>query len=747
MLKKLWLIGVLVLVLSSGGYCFIGGVKSFQVTQTPLLGSSVIKYSHALPVFGPAGPNPRVAASSALAVSYQEFQQKVLPDAFYATLSPSITPYPGITINPQLGSYVWGYQVGGAPASYPGFTVEAQKGAPTQVTYTNNLGTATSFPILQKYLTVDQTIMWANPYGWMGSFTPYTGPQPAVPHLHGGEVRSDSDGGPEAWWTPGAEGYRSSTLPSGTFRGPAYYNNVYNYPNQQEAATIWFHDHAMGETRLNVYAGLAAFWFIRDSFDTGTPGTGLNLPAGPYEVEMALQDRQFDTNGQLFFPDGYPAGAGLNGDPPNPTVHPYWVPEFFGDVIVVNGRSWPYLQVEPRRYRFRLLDGSNARVYEIRLEDLVTPATGPPIYIIGSDGGLLDRPAITSSTPTNRLVIAPGERYDVIIDFSAFTGQILTLMNTANAPFPAGGIVPDPATTAEIMQFQVTLPLAGSDTSFDPAAPGATLRGGGGQPPAIVRLSDGVGGIDPAVMVNKKRQLILREVTGPGGPLEVLVNNTKYTGVREGTANPIPDSNKVGTNWLTEMPQLGSTEEWEIINTTIDAHPIHLHLVQFQVVNRQAFNTGNYAAAYDAAFPGGLAIDGYGPPMNYNSTGTPGNPNYTGFYGGNPDVTPQLTGLITPPLLHETGWKDTVISYPGEVTRIVARWAPQDFPVAGVTAGRNLFSFNPTIGPGYVWHCHIIDHEDNEMMRPYIPTKLANNTFAIDAPEISAINFLLLTDP
>ena len=202
--------------------------------------------------------------------------------------------------------------------------------------------------------------------------------------------------------------------------------------------------------------------------------------------------------------------------------------------------------------------------------------------------------------------MAPGERYDVIIDFAAFTGKTLTIMNSANAPFPGGGILPDPNGTAELMQFQVNLPGSlWTDTSFNPAAVGATLRGGAGQPPAIVRLADGAGGINPAVTVNKKRQLVLREVMGLGGPLEVLVNNTKFNGLREGTVTPIPGSTRVGVNWLTELPQIGSTEVWEIINLTGDAHPIHPHMIQFQLVNRQAYDDVGYTAAYDAAFPGG----------------------------------------------------------------------------------------------------------------------------------------------
>ena len=636
--------------------------------------------------------------------------------------------------------------MGGAPQNYPGVSVVAQKGIATSVTYKNNLGDAYNPPLLQRYITVDQTLNWANPLnvtpGSSLRFSPYSGPQPVVPHLHGGEVRSDSDGGPDEWWTPGGEGYLSGPMAApGGIRGPGFYKNVFNYTNAQEAATIWFHDHALGATRTNVYAGIAAFWIIRDEFDTGIVNTGLKLPAGPQEIEIAIQDRQFDTTGQWLFPDGYPGG--LNLGPPNPDVHPYWNPEFFGDVIVVNGRSWPYLQVEPRRYRFHLLNGSNARVYELRIDDTtLLPATaGPPIWVIGTDGGLLDKPVVTSTGPTDRLIIAPGERYDVIIDFTAFNAKTLTIMNSANAPFPLGGIVPDPNGTAQIMQFQVNLPVSvPTEYSFDPAViPTPTLRGGLGQPPAIVRLADGLGG--PAVPINKKRQLVLREVGGLGGPLEVLVNNTKFNGLRAGTVTPIPGSVRVGTNWLNELPQLGSTEEWEIINLTVDAHPIHLHMIQFQLENRQAYDSANYILlAYDPAFLG-APIDGYGPPLNYNIVNT------DGAIGGNPPVSGYLTGPIQPPLPQEFGWKDTILSYPGEVTRIIARWAPQNVPVNAVTPGQNLFNFNPTFGPGYVWHCHIIDHEDNEMMRPYIPTKKADNTFVKIGGETSAIDFLLLLNP
>ena len=244
--------------------------------------------------------------------------------------------------------------------------------------------------------------------------------------------------------------------------------NIYNYPNRQEATTLWFHDHALGMTRLNVYAGLAAFYLIRDSYDTGVAGTGLNLPAGPYEIELCVQDRQFDTNGQWFFPAGNPAG--LNGMPPNPDIHPFWLPEFFGDAIVVNGKTWPYLDVEPRRYRFRLLNGCNARFLELRLSDPSTNRAGPTFWQIGTDGGLLDSPVALNDPRTpraHRLVLSPAARADLIIDFAGLEGRKFTLLNSAGAPYPSGD-APDPETNGQVMQFRVNLPLHGIDSSFDP---------------------------------------------------------------------------------------------------------------------------------------------------------------------------------------------------------------------------------------------------------------------------------------
>jgi FtsP/CotA-like multicopper oxidase with cupredoxin domain len=666
------------------------------IGSSQLDGKTLPKYVEPLPTF----VGTRVDASGGnLTITMKELSEQILPSA---------NPALGIAGYPQ--TTVWGYEITNGtttyPAHYPAFTIEARRGIPLTVTYFNKLGNQTLYKPVSStapgILPVDQTLHWADPLNTGHTMNTYAGPVPTVPHLHGGEVQSTSDGGPDAWFTPDNDPDYSQ------IHGPAWgqgVTNVYHYPNDQEAATIWWHDHALGATRLNVYAGLAGFYFLRDNRDNGLPNNPLRLPAGNYEIELAIQDKMFDTEGRLFFPH----------ESENPEVHPFWSPEFFGDVIVVNGKTWPFLNVEPRRYRFRLLDGSNARFYDFDLMDVVNRKAGPAIWQIGTDGGLLDMPVMiaqnSAKAPLKSLLMAPGERCDVIIDFSAFAGQSLTLLNHAKAPYPKGD-APDPNTVGQIMQFRVgTTITGGADNSYDPATL-APLRSD-----PIVNLAS----IPPDVI----RQLTLFEVQGGGGPLEVLVNNTKWMAP------------------ISERPTEGNTELWQIINLTADAHPMHLHLTQFQLVSRQPFGLAQYLKAYGAAFPGGVSpvdgqtyppgtvIPGFGPPMAYGSAGE------TPILGGNPDVTPFLRGKARPADANERGWKDTYKMYPGEVATVVVRFAPTDLPVT--TPKANLvFGFDPSVGPGYVWHCHIVDHEDNEMMRPYAvqpnPSRGASGMNVVAAP-------------
>jgi FtsP/CotA-like multicopper oxidase with cupredoxin domain len=262
--------------------------------------------------------------------------------------------------------------------------------------------------------------------------------------------------------------------------------------------------------------------------------------------------------------------------------------------------------------------------------------------------------------------------------------------------------------------------MQGQDNSFNPANPQRALRAN-----PIVNINPANTHRNP----DKSRQLILVEVEGDGGPIEVALNNSHWDGNRNGTTTPIPGSVSNGKGiTATEVPRVGSTEIWEIANLTEDAHPIHIHLIQFQVISRQAFRRDDYRVAWDATFPGGTFagvtypagtyIPGFGPPRNYNTA------NAAGAVGGNIAFNPFLQGSPEAPGAYEAGWKDTVKILPFEVTRIAVRWAPTTTAVNNVQAGTNRFPFDPTTGgPGYVWHCHILDHEDNEMMRSYLVGK------------------------
>ncbi|HXI04407.1 MAG TPA: multicopper oxidase domain-containing protein [Candidatus Saccharimonadales bacterium] len=643
-----------------------------------------------------------------------EFKAHVLPTG---TFEPGVAPE----------TWTWGYIVGTecpttTRETYLGPVIVAQRGTPTLLTAVNDLGYASSTHVLAWKNSTDQTIHWADPLNKEQNGCSeerhegepptgecamhYDGPVPAVIHLHGGEVPPHLDGGPDAWFTS-----------DGLYQGHAYYSYpgtggpgsnmaVYRYPNGQEPAIIWFHDHVLGLTRLNVYAGLAGGYLITDPSDTSIPS---NLPA---PIPLIVQDRMFDKDGQLYFPSGEPFN-------PNPD-HPYWVPEFTGDTIAVNGRVWPYLDVEPKRYRFLFINGSNARTYEMFLTDEVTKDKGPAMWQIGTDGGFLDTPVeIDPAGPGNqlrKLRMMPGERADVIVDFAGLApGTRLILRNTAKTPYPAGDTV-NGRTLGRVMQFRVVAG-GGSDDTYDPA-------GGGALRSPMVRLVDPVAGtLASGIVVQKTRQLTLNEVIEPpvtvegieyeGGPEEVLVNNTMWDGT-DPEGNVRPDFTPITVNGITtgysELPKEGETEVWEIVNTTADAHPIHLHLVQFQLINRQNFDNRKFMQAYAEAY-GGTIEYGFGPPNDYNV------PNADGAVGGNPAVGRFLRGPARPPDANEAGWKDTVMMAPGQVTRIAVRWAPMSLP-AGTDVPHAFYKFSPDGGHGYVWHCHIIDHEDNEMMRP-----------------------------
>jgi len=534
------------------------------------------KLAGALRKFVDALPRPARVAGTELDIPVTEMRH-----AFHADL-PATT--------------VWGYA-----GSYPGPTIEATRGVATRVLWRNALAD----PALLGALPVDQTLHWADPLGAHRpghgrSHRPYAGPVPLVTHLHGGETEPASDGHPDAWFTPGFER-----------KGPGWVKERYEYANQQPAATLWYHDHALGITRLTVYAGLAGFYLVREP----EIERSLHLPEGDYDREIVIQDRALDDAGRLLYP--------RNGV--NPSLHPYWRPEFFGHAIAVNGKLWPYMDVEPRRYRLRFLNGSNSRFYDLRLSD------GRPLVQIASDGGLLPAPVEMGS-----LVLAPGERAELVVDFGGLApGATVTLANTAPTPYPEGE-EPDPETTGTVMQFRV-VPLTRPDAGALPA-----------------RLAD----LLPLGPATVTRTLTLDERMGKGGPLAALLDGKRWNAP------------------VTETPRLGDTELWEIVNLTADAHPIHLHLVAFRVLDRQRFD----AAAFQRA------------PIGRRS------------------LARSLQGSPRAPDENERGWKDTARANPGEVTRFLVRFAP---------IGGGAFPFDPTARPGYAWHCHVLEHEDNEMMRPY----------------------------
>ena len=733
--------------------------------QTPIDPNLIPKFVNELPLLGPTGL-PVLDGTTPSMLSICEFQTQIL--------SPGTPLDPGATGD----SWVWGYQIGDTCVPNPGHSfigpvVVAQRGVPTNLTFINQLGESMDTNVLAYKLNTDQTMHWADPLNaeenlcseqlskmTYGGFPQgecannYDGPIPAAVHLHGGEIPPNLDGGPDSWFT-GDGAYRGhgfytreikkigkyplpdERFPAGTLvldrKDDRYYLSTgnsweadpnldratYVYPNTQEAANIWFHDHVLGFTRLNVYAGIAGAYVILD------PANVHPALQDPTElVPIVIQDRMFDTNGELYLSD--PLG--------NTTAeHPFWVAEFIGDVAVVNGKVWPKLKVEAKKYRFLFLNGSNSVGYNLWLEDPAAVAANPALWVIGTDGGFLDVPARAydpglnqvNGEPTGdvvgaKLVLLPGERYEVIIDFSAYEpGTTFEMRNDAWNPYPFGDAPPIP----QIMQFEVVAanPTAGlKATSFDPTT----------MSPRVHPIVD----LKPLMRkADVHRQLTLNELesTISGAPLEALLNNTKWDGHQIVENDPPPHTIQIRGDFTqsgdysvptfySERPAEGSMEVWDIINTTADAHPIHLHLVQFQVIERIPFDEVAYLATYEAAFvangnPG--YMPGYGPPNNYNI------PNSAGAIGGNPDpliwpIAESARGSRRGPEAHEVGWKDTATMYPGEVTRLAVRWAPTDIPAKESNPNKLIFPFNPDDGHGYVWHCHILDHEDNEMMRP-----------------------------
>ena len=615
-------------------------------------------------------------------IAIRQFQQQILPAGMPKTT-------------------VWGYgpsKVGKKDPQIfnaPSLTIEAQYQRPVRIKWSNQLreNPEKKSAYLPHLLPVDPTLHWANPPGGEAdrdtrpTFTstpgPYTGPVPMVTHVHGAiGVGDESDGYAEAWWLPDANDIPSGYAKVGTWNeffkkkakkkfdadwGPGF--AVFEYPNDQRASTIWYHDHALGMTRLNVYAGPAGFFIIRGGpagdaeVCDSRSGKKATLP-GPapaqkdkggtkyYEIPMAIQDRAFNDDGSLFYPDT----RAYFGDVPDPItsfipdsdVAPIWNPEFFGNCIIVNGNTWPFLQVEQRRYRFRLLNGCDARTLVLKFDH-----PDVKVWQIGNETGFLVAPVNMNATPPDPsvadgtkavLLMGGAERADVIVDFTAVpAGTAFRLLNIGpEMPFNGFPIAPEEvapsATTGQVMEFRV---VAMDPKDKDKSTPPEFLV-----LPAIPSL--------PAATYTRK--LVLAEMTSSAGwdvPVEARLGVVNDAGNYEV---------KKWMDLITENPAVGATEIWEFYNTTVDAHPMHIHEVAFQVLNRQLIDVTDQDTVL--------------------GTGT----------------VELVGGTERGPKPWELGRKDTVIALPGEVTRVKATFA---------SAGQ------------FVWHCHIVEHEDNEMMRPF----------------------------
>ncbi|UCH44317.1 MAG: multicopper oxidase domain-containing protein [Nitrospiraceae bacterium] len=715
-------------------------------------------------------------------IAVRQFQQQILPGGLWDVIGGTAYGFPA--------TMLWSYGPAADPTpaiapdptsqfNYPAYTVETLSDVRVNVRWINELvmnpddcflADGTLNPVAAvgscyfrpHILPLDQTLHWANPpavgcrHGEPNRTdcatndpTQYTGPVPIVTHVHGAHVDPHSDGYPEAWWLPAASNIPGTYATSGSMFDDATGLNAgnvgyadYSYVQSQPATTLWYHDHSLGMTRSNVYAGPAGFWLVRGGkYDvikdtlTGLPAVlpgpapvagdtvlELNAPgliegtidkrSAIREIPIVIQDRSFDTNGDLFYPDNRAFFEGLDPDQlqipfvPDSDIAPTWNPEAFFNVMVVNGVSWPNLDVAPAKYRFRLLNGCNSRFLNLSLQVVSSTnqalvGTELPFYQIGAEQGFL-REVVRIETgfatplkgdgmipvpvpavdPQQALLMGLAERADSIVDFSGLPdGTVVRMLNTApDAPFGGFPDIPaDPGTTGQVMEFTVSsglhLPsdaLTTSPLNMKPKAEGALKQK---KKKSVVRqlsLNEGESEVlcvdlDPAgniiavpgtppdcsgggVPFGPKEALLgLVDLTNPAMPLGIPLKWTDDTGVS--TAVPVTMANGSVRNInVTENPTVGAVEDWDIYNFTADAHPIHLHLVRFEVIGRTAI-----------------------------------------------DPLVPLVGASVQPW--ENGMKDTVISYPGEITTVRAK-----FDIAGL----------------YVWHCHIVEHEDNEMMRPYV---------------------------
>jgi spore coat protein A, manganese oxidase len=509
--------------------------------------------------------------------------------------------------------------------SSPGSIFDNLRHIPTRMRWRNEIRQP-------HFLAVDPTLHFANPLAMEPPIAPflpfppgYNNAQSLVPHVthtHGLMVRADMDGTAEEWFTPSP----------GQIAGPTFVTRDYDMPNEQFPTQLFYHEHALGDTRIGVYAGLVgSAYYIRDP-GTALDGPGTPLPTGAFEIPLVLTDRGFFTDGELAFPRG----------PSSNPRNAYWVAGDGATTILVNGKVWPNLDVQPRQYRVRLLAAGNGRTWNPRIDNTATGAS-LPITIIGSDGGYLPAPQVVTT-----FTVGITERADILVDFSQFpAGTQFIMMNVGGTP--AG-------TLDRIMRFTV---VAG--TPVPPPALNPALF-----PPL------------PALPTNAPLRIkTFHNLVDANGNAERSIDGLEFSG---------PSS---------EFPLIGSTEQWDLLNLGGGGHQVHIHLIEFQVLNRQAIDVAGYLQQWNL-------LNGFRPITRPIVV----------------DPTPFLVGPVLAPVPYDTGWKDTVRLAGGQISRIRARWAPQETPSGGVTPGQNQFPIDPTAAQGsYLWHCHVLSHEDNDMMR------------------------------
>ncbi len=679
----------------------------YQTPGAPIRGQDwpgVSKFATALRGVGPGGipvaqpdATPALNGATHFSLRIGQYTDRLHPDFEPTTLrgySPAVA----------LGE-------GAYPTRHLGSIVVAQKNTPIQLTFTNALPPDHIVPV---------DVSGPMPGGFPDAAGRYGGSgfNAAVPHLHGGFTPWISDGGPMAWFTP--DGHHGSSFMRGFMESlnPALATDQaeYYYPNQQSARLMWYHDHAHEITRLNAYAGLATAYIIRDGFEAWLRDLGLPdfIENGGREIPLVVQDKIFvgpgigtadptwtgpTTAGSLWYPHTYEKklfhyqGNTLMPDPS-------CVPEMFGDTMLVNGTVYPVATVEARRYRFRMLNACQARFLNLQLyvadaspdgityrKHVPVNQPGPGFLVIGAEGGFLPHPVavpavqpfdplmLTSGAPN--MLAAPAERFDFIVDFGGFAGKSVILYSDAPAPFPDGdadndfnadkqnGVTTRPGygpDTRILMRFDVV--GATSPDSLLAMTPATDLTGGLEEfivPPGVA-VQNGVLNLPPGVPV---RSLTLIEAYDGLGRLYQLLGTDVADELMPGAFG------REYMGEVTEAPLAGTTEVWQIANLTGDTHPIHFHLVNVQMLGRQPFDVKRYEGA----------------------------PIYTGP-PRNPDPT-------------ELGWKDTVRMNPGEVTTVIMRFDLPSVPFTVPSSPR-------TGGAEYVWHCHILEHEEHDMMRPLV---------------------------